>query len=210
MTISYNAVRRSQIGEPNGVAGINSDGAIEAIVAHRAGTVAELQALGPLPENEIAIAVDGSGVPIGFGIGDAAETSGGYLLTVGVEKVSVENLTLDSLSLITIPGLSITLPASSLLEVSGCLRFGLGSSLNYTVTFSTPALGVLSVRDGTSTSQNVTGQAVTLTGTGGAVILPPTIMQTTTEWTFLVQYQKISGASNKILSRADLVYRVIG
>lgn len=84
MTLVYNAVRRSQIDAANGVAGLDADGyltnigeighppqindagAIEAIVAHRAGTVAELQALGPLPENEIAVVVDGSGVPIGF------------------------------------------------------------------------------------------------------------------------------------------------
>lgn len=228
MTVSYNPVRRSQIDQADGVAGldsdgyltnigeighppqINGDGAIEAIVSHRIDTVANLQALGALPEGEIAVVVNGSDVPIGFRVGDTAETAGGYPIATGVEIVTVESLTLTSTSLITIPGLSITLPANSLLEVSGALRFGTGSSLDYTFNFATPALGVLGVRDGSTTSQNVTGTAITMTGTGGAILLPPTIMKTTTEWPFLVQYQKISGASDKVLTRADLVYRVIG
>lgn len=222
-----NAIPRSAIDQPNGVAGldasgylsnigeighppqINGDGAIEAIVAHRADTLANLQALGPLPEGEIVIVKNGSGVPIGFRVGDEAETAGGYPIDGTLQRVQVDNVTLDSTSFVLIPGMSLALPANSLLEISGSLRFGTQSGTTYSLTFQPPESITVIVRDG-ATAPALNGGAMTLTGTGGAVFLPPTIVKTTIAWNLEVFYQKLGGASNKVLTRGDLMYRVIG
>ena len=223
-----NAIPRSAINQPNGVAGldasgylsnigevghppqINNAGAIEAIVAHRSDTLANLQALGPLPEGEIVVVKDGSGVPIGFRVGDAAETAGGYPIATGLQRVQVTAFSLTSESYGLLPGLTIQLPANSLLELSGALRFGPTSGLSYNFLILSPQLLSLLVRDGTSNSQNVSGASISMTGAGGAIIIPPTIVATSTSTNFEVYYQKISGVANRELVRGDLVYRVIG
>jgi len=227
MTVQLNAVRKSQIDQPNGVAGldanghltnigeighppqINSEGAIEAIVAHRGDTLANLQALGPLPEGEIVIVKNGSGVPIGFRVGDAAETAGGYPIDGTLVRTQVENVTLDSLSFVLIPGMTLSLPANSLLEISGTLRWNTAAGTTYSVTWSVPEAVTMFVRDGAG-APTLNGGAMTLTGTGGSVILPPTIVKTTIAWNLEIFYQKISGTPNKVLTRGDLMYRVIG
>ena len=223
-----NAIPRSAINQPNGVAGldasgylsnigevghppqINGDGAIEAIVAHRADTLANLQALGPLPEGEIVVVKDGSGVPIGFRVGDEAETNGGYPITASLQRVQVTGLTLSSTSYVLVPGLTIALPANSLLELSGALRFGATSGLSYNFLILSPQLLSLLVRDGATNSQNVSGALISMTGAGGAIIIPPTVVATESSTNFEVYYQKISGVADKPLSRGDLVYRVLG
>lgn len=209
MSNRVNAIRKSQIGEPNGVAGINGDGAIEAIVSHRIDTLANLQALGILPVGEVVVVKNGSGVPIGFRVGDEAETAGGYPIFGAAERVSVESLTLTSLSNIVVPGLTIALPSNSLLELSGCVRFGSTASLSYNFLVLSPQQLQLLVRDGTSSSQNVSGNSISMTGAGGTLYIPPTIVATTTSSNFEVYYQKISGAQDKTIVRGDLMYRVI-
>ncbi len=226
--ITYLPVLKSQINQPNGVAGldasgylskigenghppqINNDGAIEAIVSHRIDTLENLQALGPLPEGEIVIVKDGSGVPIGLRVGDEAETDGGHPIDNSITKVNVSNFSLTSSSFTLLPGLTITLPSNSLLELSGCLRFGATAGLSYTFLILSPELLSLLVRDGTVNSQNVSGAAISMTGAGGTIVIPPTIVATGASSDFAVYYQKLSGSSDKLLVRGDLIYKVLG
>lgn len=226
MVLNYNSVRRSQIDQANGVAGldsdgyltnigeighppqINGDGAIEAIVSHRIDTLANLQALGALPEGEIVVVVNGSGVPIGFRVGDAAETAGGYPVEFTSERTTVTSVTLDSTSLIAVPGFSLVLPANSIMEVSGIVRFSVTSGLDYTFIWNNPSTCPLLYRDGGTNGQAIS--TIAMTGAGGFIAMPPTILTTTSSQTITLSYIKNSGASNKVLTEGHLMYKVIG
>lgn len=222
-----NAIRRSQIDQPNGVAGldgdgyltnigeighppqINEDGAIEAIVAHRIDTLANLQAIGVLPEGEIVIEVDGSGVPVNIRIGDAAETSGGFPIS-GYTKVTSVNVDLTASSLTTVPDTTIILPANSIVELSGTFRLANTGSHVYEFTFNCPTTVPLSIIDGTTYSQIRQGIAFNVSNVPAVIVIPPTIIQTTATQEVSWSYRKISGGATRFLTRSDLGYRVLG
>jgi hypothetical protein len=226
MLVQLNNVRKSQIDAPNGVAGldengylnnigqvghppqINPQGAIEAIVAHRSGTLAELQALGALPQDEIVIVKD-AGVPVGFRVGDAAETPGGKIILSGMVSRKVTNFELSSASFVQIPELALPLPTNSIIELSGIFRFNTVAG-SYSFSLFSQNTVPLWVQDGPNITQVMSGSVLSLTQQGGLISIIPTIIHTgASDLGIIVSYQKLSGSGNKAINHGIVMYRVI-
>ena len=205
-----NIVYVDELGNIGSAPEINGDGAIEAIVSHRIGTQAQLITIGILPVGEVVIEVDGSGVPVGLRAGDVGETLGGYPVGAAVNRVSVTSLTLSSESFVAIPGLEITVPANSLVELAITLRTSITGDLGYSFFVFTPQQAPMILQDGASSSIVLSGDFLVTTGPGRTLTLPTTLMRTTTSYNVYVGYQKTSGVTDLVLTEADIIYRVVG